>query len=358
MLDNAIPEHLRCERSTPVKTPSADFTPPYPSFSARFPENAKDLVMAIIGAQFKSASEDTGSGSIVEKTQSKISSFLTSDQSTPTFSEWASVTDNKGFYNLTAFAYWPSVAQYKAWSEASGFNAWWQGLQPDAHPHGWLLEVFLPSVDRIETLFNTPNPEGSGHLREQWSGEIQQHAYWGSMRDRLPLAQTESFAGDQTTAEDFKPTEGTETRRVRIPGKKNLTIIRSGQDWLKTLPEERELYLNEMHPVLIKGMNFLRDQGEEVGCYSCRLMDVVDSSTRKADKDRTFGLAYFDDMASLEKWSKEHPTHLAIFGGFHRYAKKLNGNLSLQVFHEVLVLQPEQQFFEYVGCHPGTGMLQ
>ena len=113
-----------------------------------------------------------------------------------------------------------------------------------------------------------------------------------------------------------------------------------------------------MHPVLIDGMNFLRDHGDEVGCYSCRFMEIVNPETDKADKDRTFGLAYFDDLESLERWCKEHPTHLAIFNGFHRYAGKLKGNVTLRVFHEVMVLEPEQQVFEYVGCHAGTGMLR
>lgn len=109
---------------------------------------------------------------------------------------------------------------------------------------------------------------------------------------------------------------------------------------------------------LEKGMGFLRDHGDEVGCYSCRFMDVVDEATMRPDKmDRTFGLAYFDDLASLERWSREYATHLNIFGGFLKYAKKLDNNITLRLFHEVLVLQPEQQLFEYIGCHEGTGML-
>lgn len=104
-------------------------------------------------------------------------------------------------------------------------------------------------------------------------------------------------------------------------------------------------------------MNFLRDRGPETGCYSCRFMEIVNPKTGKKDLDRTFGLGYFDELASLERWSREHPTHLDIFGGFLRYVRKLEGNITLHLFHEVLVLKPEQQFFEYVGCHPATGML-
>ncbi|CAI6023571.1 unnamed protein product [Clonostachys chloroleuca] len=348
MLDNAIPEHLRGDRTLPANTPSADFQPAYPSYSARFPEKATELVMALIGAQYKTKTVADALG------QSKISSFLVSDEAAPSFHEWTSFIDNKGYYNLVAFAYWPSTADYETWSKESGFKKWWESLQVGDHSNGWFLEVFNPPMQRFETLFNTQTPEGSGHLREAWSGEIQKHGYWGSMRDRLPISLTDSLEGTKVSID---PSPGAQDR-VRVPGKQNLAIIRSGQDWLITTPEERELYLNTMQPVLIKGMDFLRDHGEEVDCYSCRFMDVIDPATRAADKDRTFGVAYFSDLKSLESWCKKHPTHLAIFGGFFQYAKKLKYNVNLRVFHEVMVLEPDQQFFEYIGCHPGTGMLQ
>lgn len=309
--------------------------------------------MAIIGAQYRTASDADGAA------QSKLSTFLSSLSNPPSFFEWASVTDNKGFYNISALAYWSSKATYEAWAERSGFREWWQALKPEVCQHGWFLEVFFPTMDRLETLFNTNDvPEGCAHMRAGMSGEIQEHGYWGSMRDRLPASQIDSLAGTPITAEeDFEyPQTFRIGSRIKILGKKNLVVIRSGQNWLDTSLEERELYLNTMHPVLIKGMDFLRDHGDEVGCYSCRFMEIVDPITTKADKDRTFGLAYFDDLGSLERWCREHSTHLAIFGGFHQYARKLKNNVTLRVFHEVMVLKPEQQLFEYVSCHPRTGM--
>jgi hypothetical protein len=87
------------------------------------------------------------------------------------------------------------------------------------------------------------------------------------------------------------------------------------------------------------------------------LWDVVDIESHEADLERTFGLGYFVDLASLEYWSKSHQTHLKIFGGFQRYARELNNVLSLRLFHEVYVLEESQQFFEYVGCHGETGTL-
>ncbi len=375
MSASSIADHLKCPRTRPAQLPSPEFQPPYPSFSIRFPENVSQLVVAIIGAQHKTASDAAAANGT---SRSTLSAFLTSSAATtpPSFFEWASVTDNKGFYNIAALAYWPSKLAYESWAEQSGFKAWWQALRPGGDgdgptDNGWFLEVFFPTMDRFETLFNTDTArEGSGHMGRCMSDAVQEHGYWGSMRDRIPLSQTDGLeSGTKSALPDdgsHKPssdgdddtTPATSTQRVIVPGRKNLAVIRSGQDWNATTPEERTLYLETMHPVLTKGMDFLRDHGDEVGCYSCRFMEIVDPKTAQPDGiDRTFGLAYFDELASLERWCREHPTHLAIFGGFFQYARKLGNNVTLKVFHEVMVLQPEQQYFEYVGCHSGTGMM-
>ncbi|PGH10545.1 hypothetical protein AJ80_07491 [Polytolypa hystricis UAMH7299] len=122
-------------------------------------------------------------------------------------------------------------------------------------------------------------------MRESVSGALKEHTYWGSMRDRLPASQTDDLVGESGQFSQ-KVAAGCPPKRVRVPGKRNLAIIRSGQDWSNTYPKERKLYLETMHPVLIKGMSFLRDNGAEVGCYSCRFMDVVDLGSYKADKTR------------------------------------------------------------------------
>ncbi|KAK5651655.1 hypothetical protein OQA88_11830 [Cercophora sp. LCS_1] len=350
MLTSAIPNHLQCPRTQPAHLPNPDFQPPYPCHTIRFPENISQLVIAIIGAQHKPEATTTATS------RSTLTSFLaTPSTAPPSFFEFATVTDNKGYHNLTALAYFPSKPAYETWASQSGFQTWWQSLDPSTSTNGWFLEVFFPPTDRFETLFNTPTGlEGSAHMGSMGPDEIQEHGYWGSMRDRLPLSQTDSLTGDKT----HQSHTDTTTRRVVVPGKQNLTVIRSGQDWSSTTPTERKLYLETMHPVLTKGMDFLRDHGDEVGCYSCRLMEVVDTETGTTEGvDRTFGLAYFDELASLEGWSREHETHLAIWGGFMRYAKTLGGDVTLKVFHEVMVLSEEQQYFEYVGCHEGTGVL-
>jgi Haem-containing dehydratase len=331
------------------------YEPPFPAYCARFPQSVKDVVMAIIGAQHSTVTKAKDS-----KALSQILSFMKGTQSSPP-QRWdlASVTDAEGAYNEVVIAYWDNIPAFKDWKEGSGFQPWWDSLDPQAENNGWFQEVFLPSIDRFETIYSDlmegRDAEGAGHMRCGMSGLVREHVYWGSMRDRLAASQTDELVGNAQPSTNGP--QDTTKARIRLPGKQNLAVIRSGQDWSRTSPDERKLYLDTMHPVLIEGMNFLRDKGGEIGCYSCRFMDVLEPTSMMTGTEQTFGLAYFDDLASLEKWSKEHQTHLNIFGGFLQYAKKLNFDVTLHLYHEVLVLKPEQQYFEYIGCHPKTGMM-
>jgi hypothetical protein len=349
MLESAIPEYLRVPRTQPLNTPPS-YEPPFPAYTARFPQNIKDIVMVVIGAQSFSILDKASVAPLLSIVQQEV-------DSKPSYWEPTSVKDSSGAHNIAVIAYWQSKEAYLKWCSASGFDEWWASLDPEAEQHGWFREVFVPPVERFETVFSdNVKPEGAAHMREKISGPIQEHVYWGSMRDRLAATQTDSLVGEMQHTE-VQESNAPAKQRIRIPGKQNLCIIRSGQDWSDTRPEERKLYLNTMHPVLTKGMTFLRDHGGEVGCYSCRFMEVLDLSTLDSGTDKTFGLAFFNDLSSLESWSREHKTHLDIFGGFLKYARELKNNISLRLFHEVLVLQPDQQLFEYINCHPGTGML-
>ncbi|KAL1960678.1 hypothetical protein VTO42DRAFT_6508 [Malbranchea cinnamomea] len=327
---------------------------PYPAYCARFPRSSKHLVTAIVGAQYASEAEHDGLAT------AHLSAFMKAGvTSQPSFWELASETDSNGAYNIAIIAYWPSKASYTDWTVTSGFQKWWEDLDPNREPIGWFLEVFFPSIDRFETCLSDKEVlEGAAHMGETMSGPIAEHSYWGSVRDRLPICQTDAVIGEKSHIQTRQQRCAVSTgRRIRISGKRNLAVIRSGQDWSRMYPDERKLYLETIHPVLVNGMNFLRDHGDEVGCYSCRFMQIIDPVSHKVDKKRTFGLAYFDDLGSLERWSKQHPTHLNIFDAFLKYTKHLNNNISLRLFHEVLVLEPEQQLFEYVGCHEDSGML-
>ncbi|KAF9630188.1 hypothetical protein BFW01_g369 [Lasiodiplodia theobromae] len=398
MLEPAIPPHLQRPRTCPARLPHDAFEPPNAAYCARFPESITDLVMATICAQARSPAaelspatdilapviaflkhadgkEGSGDGDAEEEGQEEKSTLR------PSAFDLISFRDAAGHHNVGVIAYWPGGrARFEEWSEASGFEAWWRGLDDASSPPsplsptssssegakegketdvGWFREVFFPTLDRYETVFSNQEAgeEGAARMRAGMSGPVREHVYWGSMRDRMPASQVDGLEGEKTAAAAAEGTTERHSSRVVVPGKKNLCVIRSGQDWSAMLPAERKLYLETMHPVLVKGMDFLRDEGRSIGCHSCRFVDELDLGDERKETERTFGFAFFNDMESLEKWSKSHRTHLDIFGRFLQYVKELDGNISLRLFHEVLVLKPEQQLLEYVGCHPKTGLM-
>ena len=175
------------------------------------------------------------------------------------------------------------------------------------------------------------------------SGEVVEHAYWGGMRDRIPLSQTDPMLGLGAPAAEE------EAGRVRVRPPAGLCLIRSGQDWTDTDGDERRMYLEDVEPVLRAGMEFLRDEGESVGCFANRYL-TVDGG------ERSYGMSWWRSLDALERWSESHPTHLAIFGAAMRYLSTLGPAARLRLYHEVSVLPADGQVFEYVDCRPGTGL--
>lgn len=59
-------------------------------------------------------------------------------------------------------------------------------------------------------------------------------------------------------------------------------------------------------------------------------------------------------LADMERWAESHPTHLKIFMTFVELAQNVP---SLRLHHEVSVLDAAAQTYEYINCHPGTGLM-
>ncbi|MEN1833806.1 phenylacetaldoxime dehydratase family protein [Pseudomonas lijiangensis] len=342
-MESAIPEHLRRPRKCPVSTPE-NYQPPYPAWSSRFSPLTGQVVMAYFGVQSRHQASLSDLAPVTDR-------FTQADG--PLFWDGAQCLDAHGFQNCMAVAYWADVKAFDRWQRSSGFVNWWQDKSREHGPLGWFMEVVCPTADRFETVFSSVDrAEGVGHLATHISEPILEHGYWGSARDRLPAAQVDALAPSVQGA--IADVDSGCVRR-RVPGRDNLCLIRSGQDWSDTRDQERGLYLEDVRPVLEAGMTFLRDEGMQIGCLSCRFMQVLDSEGLPIEK--TFGLAWFDELSNLERWAKTHPTHVAIFGGFMNYVQTLNFQIQLRLYHEVSVIPASAQFFEYVNCHPNSGLL-
>ncbi|OQV10641.1 hypothetical protein CLAIMM_14608 [Cladophialophora immunda] len=348
MTESAIPDHLTTTREFPA-TLKAGYKPPYPTYTSRFPLDQQEIVMVILGSQHEDLCETTSiqtngmTSPTAQLALQRMIGFVTqaTEVSKPKFYQLACQHEAIQGYEQCVIAYWDKEATYIEWKIASGFEKWWNSLDPTFESHGWFLEVFVPTVKRFENAFTSRIvPEGAAHLQRAMSGAIQEHGYWGSMRDRLPVSAMDLLHGEKVTS-NIRTIANSRRRRIRVQGRNNLAVIRSGQDWSSASGHERKLYLDKLYPALVAGMQFLHDnKGMEEGCISLRFMYELDRETLKPVKEKTFGLAFFDELSSLERWSKSHETHKRIYGEFSRCARELQ-DTSLRFFHEVFVLEDQ-----------------
>ncbi len=316
--------------------------PPYPSTVARFKPGINRLVMAYFGVQHRK-SEHPVAGKLLHAMATALG-----DERGPGHWDRAQYVDEAGFTNTLSIGYWDAPAEFDIWFAKHG-QRWANGALETADV-GTFSEILRPTVDRFETLLSSKTTEGVACLADGLSEDIQEHAYWGGARDRIPLSQT---SGLEPEGEPRVLTDGL---HQRVIPHENLCLIRSGQDWTETEADERLMYIQEVEPVLRAGMTFLRDGGLQIGCFANRYMTVVDRQGRPLEK--TFGMSWWKSLAALEGWAESHPTHVAIFGAALKYLRALGPAAKLKLYHEVTVAAKDQQYFEYLNCHAGTGMLR
>jgi aldoxime dehydratase len=248
-VESAIPPHLTVERTRPRRVPDG-YAPPYPSYVARNAQSVDKVVMAYLGLQ------PVGDPPSLDA----LDAALAADDG-PGHHDRAT-----GDGEIVTAAYWSDLAAFDRWWAAHR-DSW---LGDDVRDgHGRWAEIIRPRVEEHETLFSSlGRPEGVAVLAEGLSGEIVEHAYWGGMRDRIPLSQNDPMLGVGA------PLVEEDAGRVRVRPPEGLCLIRSGQDWTDTDGDERGMYLNDVEPVLRAGMEFLRDEGAPIGCYANRYVTV------------------------------------------------------------------------------------
>ncbi|TDO48011.1 aldoxime dehydratase [Kribbella sp. VKM Ac-2527] len=341
-LESSIAPHLLREGRSPKHKPGA-YQPPYPSFSARFGEDVTAVVMAYFGVQVRDADDPALAASLADMRQR----FAATDG--PAYWDRARYVDADGYTTVIGIAYWVDKAAFDAWYSAEG--APWTDPARVADGVGHFLELVTPSVDRLETIFSANDKvEGVAGAGTGMSGMIEEHAYWGSMRDRLPLSQGAPLYPEGT------PRIVEDGPVCTVVLHENACVIRSGQDLTETGETERSAYLAEVEPSLREGMDFLRDQGNGIGCYDNRYMTVLDENDQPTL--RTFGVSWWRDLSALEDWAASHPTHVQIFGVAMRHLSSFGPESRLRLYHEVTVPAATEQRFVYVGCHARTGMLR
>ena len=114
------------------------------------------------------------------------------------------------------------------------------------------------------------------------------------------------------------------------------------------------MYEEQVEPVLRAGMDFLRLEGQSIGCFANRYARVLDEKGNLMDQ--SFGLSWWNTMQDLDDWARDHPTHKAIFGVAMKYLSEFGGAGNLKLTHEVFVVRPDQYTAQYMNCLRGTGL--
>ena len=206
--------------------------------------------------------------------------------------------------------YWDDPGAYGRWQERADVKA-------ALSLPGVLEEAATIPADRWETLHSTAEQTpGVRNLSPAEPTDV--HEYWGAARDRIPASADSDLASEPAT-----------------PLPANLCLIRSGQIWHHCEEKERRLYFEQVAPHLAAGIEYLA-ASPETGCISSRFLQ--EQTLDGEDLESTSFVGWFRDLASLEAWSRSHPTHLAIFESFLGMVGELGGQIQLRLWHEVSVV--------------------
>ena len=316
------------------------FQPPFPAWTSEF-SGVKEIIFAQIGIQSKHAdrpvfhaiAETLGNAKHVDR---------------------AIFEDVSGLRNDVFLAYWDSAESYAAWLESPAVKAWREQTDDDAGK--WLEAAKIPP-QFLETLYDTENHEaGMSHLASAMP-LTDRHGYWGAIRDRIAMAETDDLSPALPDAVLGEPKRHeTQGKRLRVKAPDNLCFIRTAQNWSDCREDERATYLDMVAPVLAGGVRYLCNTPSESGCCTGRFLHECDLKTG-VPLDKTCMAAYFLSLDHLERWAKTHPTHLAIFQSFMKMVQKHNFQISLKLWHEVWVVPGNHLHLEYNNCHSATGLL-
>ncbi|KAK6453327.1 hypothetical protein FP744_10009579 [Trichoderma asperellum] len=315
--------------------------------------------------------------------------------------------------------YWTDKDVAMAATESLNLQQLYKSFSPsDQEVVGLWRESLSVPKPRIETVYSGNDYQpgiasiaGATQIGHKFTG------YWGAARDRLPASSHDLFEPEYKlgTPNFDKDTKG---RVIEGENKVSVAHIRSGQFWERCKDDEREAYEGTLEPILREGMAFLEENAEETGDIGLRfsrhivtnrvlqaeeaektaslngngntvingLANLMKNYTRYFNgtnghsstgdnnvsdaekfglfvaKDRrrleTCSSGFFRSLRDIEAWSSKHKTHHKIFHGAHAHSTKFGKTtFKFRSWHEMSALKPGEVTFEYINCHPRTGLI-
>lgn len=254
--------------------------------------------------------------------------------------------------NYIYVCYWRESDYQQWWLLAQSS---WADLAQRYPDQGFWREIFYLPQSHFETLHSSETPHGLGENQDDINGPMLEHGYPGGARDRIALSERQSLRATCSLDEGLSAQINQTTQHYQFSLPPNICMIRSGQNWSDCGAEQKQNYLDNVHPKLELGMEYLRCNPSESGCYSMRLVSKTNRSWQ--DVEQTFGLGYACDIHAFENWAKSHPSHLAIFGSFMQMAGLYGEKLELKLWHEMAISSHTGSEAEYYQCHPSTGFI-
>jgi aldoxime dehydratase len=323
-------------RRFPLRRPEGHI-PPIPRHSAVLPDATKVAVL-FLGVQSRS----------VDAAWAHANELPIDGDDAPVYADFAAFTDQQGFVNRIAALYWLDAGAYARWQDSLRVAAW-RARTMRIRSAGFWWEPVVVHASRMETIAFKEYRRGFAGCPHTDLATTLCSGYWGAARDRMPAAAYDLF---EATSDAVG--HGTATHAIIQPPK-NLAIIRSGVSWKDCDGEQLMDYQEHIKPKLDAGMDFLRDHPSETGCLSLRQVECID--LKGAELDEAYSLGAFVSISHLESWAKDHPSHLAIYTRAMAARRKYQDKLQLRTYNEIFIIDANNPPFEYVNCHPKTGLL-
>ena len=272
----------------------------------------------------------------------------------PAHHDFASFVDERGAMNCFTTAYWPDRRTYEAWAASTAVRDWWSDPNKRSGDCGYFWEPLPAAVELLETIAFKEYLRGLSACPMSSVEPMSESGYWGAARDRIPGSATDRLDAPDHTLSPVEQTVPTAGNHMVVQPPDRYVLIRSGVSWEDCGPEQLASYEENVRPKLDAGMEFLRTNPVEAGCWSLRQVDVITADG--APTKETYVAGHFLSLAHLERWAHNHPTHLAIYGQAQKERVKYQDSLELRTYHEVYVVD-EPASFEYINCHDTTGAL-
>ncbi|KAF4267008.1 hypothetical protein KXW39_006017 [Aspergillus fumigatus] len=358
-------------RVFPLRQPKGH-RPPVPRWMAQFPADMDRVFTAYIGVQQRGAQTDEGLlAESVDAAVNSIQRWIAEGPSTaPASIEQFQVLDGDDVPNSTVWVcYWNEASKYEdSIRRLSLVNIHQQLSASHRESVGLWCERFASHLSRVETNYSGLDYlPGLARLPGVSTVEHTLTAYWGAARDRIPASATDRFAQNEglgRTQLGPEPASPHKTSGYHVVGTNpdNIVHIRSGQFWANCAEDETNAYEEALEPTLRAGLAYLWDNPQTSGAMGLRYLynRPLSSGVREktCETKESCVAGFFRNLADLEHWAKSHPSHLAIYTGAIKHAKKFGERRKFRTWHEVSVLKHGEAHFVYVNCVDRTGVIQ